>query len=69
MASNAAEVREMIEAAKQNDVLLMEAMKSTIMPNFESIKGNLDKIGKIRRFSVVFANTHHAMIHINKELC
>jgi scyllo-inositol 2-dehydrogenase (NADP+) len=54
MASNAAEVREMIEAAKQNDVLLMEAMKSTIMPNFESIKGNLDKIGKIRRFSGSF---------------
>ncbi|AXN41851.1 Gfo/Idh/MocA family protein [Peribacillus butanolivorans] len=51
LASNAAEVKEMIEAAQQNEVLLMEAMKSTVMPNFESIKKNISKIGTIRRFS------------------
>ncbi|MFD6207699.1 Gfo/Idh/MocA family protein [Peribacillus sp. NPDC060253] len=54
MASNASEVKEMIEAAQQNGVLLMEAMKSTIMPNFESVRSNLGKIGKIRRFTGSF---------------
>jgi scyllo-inositol 2-dehydrogenase (NADP+) len=51
LASNAAEVKEMIKAAKANEVLLMEAMKSTVMPNFESIEKNISKIGKVRRFS------------------
>ncbi|MGE7760973.1 Gfo/Idh/MocA family protein [Peribacillus sp. NPDC097895] len=54
MASNASEVKEMIEAAQQNGVLLMEAMKSTLMPNFESVRSNLGKIGKIRRFTGSF---------------
>lgn len=50
LASNAAEVREMIQAAQQNEVLLMEAMKSTVMPSFESLEKNIDKIGKVRRY-------------------
>ncbi|MFD9624647.1 Gfo/Idh/MocA family protein [Peribacillus muralis] len=54
MASNAAEVKEMIEAAQQNGVLLMEAMKSTIMPNFRSVQENLGKIGEVRRFTASF---------------
>ena len=54
LASNAAEVKEMIEAAQQNDVLLMEAMKSTIMPNFESIEKNIEKIGKVRRYQASY---------------
>lgn len=51
LASNAAEVKKMIDAAQKNEVLLMEAMKSTVMPNFESIEKNISKIGAIRRFS------------------
>lgn len=50
MASNAAEVAAMIEAAKKNDVLLMEAMKSTLMPNFKTVRDNLYKLGPIRRY-------------------
>lgn len=50
MASNAAEVRRMIEAARRNDVLLMEALKSTLMPNFRAIHDNLYKIGRVRRY-------------------
>lgn len=50
LASNAREVREMIRVAKENDVLLMEAMKPTLTPNFSAISGNLDKLGKIRRY-------------------
>lgn len=53
-ASNAAEVKGMIEAAQQNEVLLMEAMKSTIMPNFESIEKNIGKIGKVRRYQASY---------------
>lgn len=50
MASNAAEIRRMIEAARRNDVLLMEALKSTLMPNFRAVHDNLYKIGRVRRY-------------------
>lgn len=50
LASNSKEVQLMIETAKANNVLLMEAMKTTVVPNFYSIKNNLHKIGKVRRF-------------------
>ncbi|MBD7963443.1 Gfo/Idh/MocA family protein [Fictibacillus norfolkensis] len=54
MASNVSEVEKMIAVAKENNVLLMEAMRSTVMPNFRSIQENLHKIGKVRRY---FANS------------
>lgn len=50
MASNSAEVKRMIDAAKTYNVLLMEAMKSTLMPNFRTIRDNLYKLGQIRRY-------------------
>jgi scyllo-inositol 2-dehydrogenase (NADP+) len=50
MASNAKEMQSMIVAAKENNVLLMEAMRSTVMPNFKSIQENLHKIGPVRRY-------------------
>ncbi|WP_028784328.1 Gfo/Idh/MocA family protein [Thalassobacillus devorans] len=50
MASNAKEVEAMVEAAKKNEVLLMEAMKNTFLPNFQSIQTNIHKIGKVRRY-------------------
>jgi scyllo-inositol 2-dehydrogenase (NADP+) len=40
----------MISSAKENNVLLMEAMRSTVMPNFKSIQENLHKIGPVRRY-------------------
>ncbi|MDT3427078.1 putative dehydrogenase [Paenibacillus forsythiae] len=49
-ASNAAELGRVIEAARSNNVLFMEAMKSTLVPNFGIIKENLYKIGRIRRY-------------------
>ncbi|CQR52851.1 Gfo/Idh/MocA family protein [Paenibacillus riograndensis] len=49
-ASNSAELRAMIEAARDNDVLFMEAMKSTFMPNFGVIQDNLYKLGQVRRY-------------------
>ncbi|WP_272880323.1 Gfo/Idh/MocA family protein [Paenibacillus azoreducens] len=50
LASNSSEVRRMIAAAKENNVVLMEAMKSTLMPNFRVMKDNLYKIGQVRRY-------------------
>jgi scyllo-inositol 2-dehydrogenase (NADP+) len=53
VASNKKELMRMIEASRENSVLLMEAMKSTFLPNFKAIKENLHKIGRVRRY---FAN-------------
>ncbi|MGN8646728.1 Gfo/Idh/MocA family protein [Gracilibacillus sp. HCP3S3_G5_1] len=53
-ASNEEEVRAMIETAKQNNVTLMEAMKTTHLPNFNLMKENLDKIGPVRRYVANF---------------
>lgn len=49
-ASNGREVDMMIEAAKKNNVLLMEAMKTSTLPNFKIVKDNLHKIGKVRKY-------------------
>jgi scyllo-inositol 2-dehydrogenase (NADP+) len=50
MASNTAEIELMIETANTNQVLLMEAVKTTLLPNFKLIQQNLHKLGKIRRY-------------------
>lgn len=50
LASNQKEVNAMIEAARRNGVVLMEAMKTTLLPNFQAIRQHLHKLGKIRRY-------------------
>ncbi|WP_079478679.1 Gfo/Idh/MocA family protein [Halobacillus salinus] len=55
LASNTKETEAMIEAAKENNVLLMEAMKSTLSPNFKLLQDNLSKIGKVRRYHANFS--------------
>jgi len=54
LASNEFEAASMVEAAKRNGKLLMEAMKTTFLPNFEVIRGNLHRIGKVRRINVSY---------------
>ncbi|MBP1965908.1 Gfo/Idh/MocA family protein [Paenibacillus aceris] len=49
-ASNTAELSAMIESARSNKVVFMEALKSTLMPNFKAIQENLPKLGPIRRY-------------------
>ena len=49
-ASNAREVRQMIEAARKNKVTLMEAMISTLNPNFSIVKEKMKDLGTIRRY-------------------
>lgn len=50
LASNAREVRQMITVAKDNSVLLMEAMKSTVSPNFLNLKKHISALGTVRRY-------------------
>lgn len=50
IASNTDEVSRMISDAKEHNVILMEALKTTQLPNFLAIKENLHKIGKVRRY-------------------
>lgn len=52
--TNSEEAKKMIKIAKENDVILMEAMRPTTLPNFLEVKNNLYKIGKIRRYFASF---------------
>ncbi|MDQ0243611.1 putative dehydrogenase [Bacillus fengqiuensis] len=54
MASNKEEVKAMIDAARKNNVLLMEALKTTLLPNFKSIQNHLYKIGTVRRYAASY---------------
>ncbi|GGE82582.1 Gfo/Idh/MocA family protein [Priestia taiwanensis] len=54
IASNTAELQKMIDTARKHNVVLMEAMMSTMTPNFKSILDNLSKIGKVRRYFAQF---------------
>ncbi|PKG23434.1 Gfo/Idh/MocA family protein [Niallia nealsonii] len=49
MASNVKEVKKVIAAAKENQVLFMEALKTTLLPNFQTIQNNIHRVGKVRR--------------------
>lgn len=54
LASNASEAARMIEAARSNGVILMEAMISTLSPNFRKIADMLPSLGKVRRYNASF---------------
>ncbi|GIN74653.1 putative oxidoreductase YulF [Bacillus sp. J14TS2] len=54
MTSNPAELEVLIEAARKNQVVLMEALKTTLLPNFQAIQENIHKIGQIRRYDASF---------------
>ncbi len=49
LGSNRHEVENMIQSAKENQVILLEAMRSVHDPGFQVIKDNLYKIGKLRK--------------------
>ncbi len=54
MASNTREVREMIRVAREQKVLLMEALKTLFLPNFHALREALPEIGRIRRYVAQF---------------
>ena len=47
--SNSFELEKVINAAKENNTLYMEALKTTFIPTYNALKENLHKIGKIRK--------------------
>ena len=49
-ASNAREVERMIDVARANQVLLMEGMKTTLVPNFSVLQEQIKAIAPVRRF-------------------
>lgn len=51
IASNQRELRQMIETGIENQVILLEAMRSVYSPGFIAISENLSKLGQIRRIS------------------
>lgn len=54
LSTNYEEGLRMVEAARRNGVALMEAMKTTLLPNFTAVRNALPKIGKVRRFTAQF---------------
>lgn len=54
IASNYKEFVEMRKAAEENQVVLMEAMRSVHAPGFAVVRENLSKLGKIRQVSFQF---------------
>ena len=50
LASNAREVRAMINASVRYGVTLMEAMKPTMTPHFRALADNLARVGEVRRY-------------------
>jgi predicted dehydrogenase len=51
IASNSEELSQMLKAAEENGVVLLEAVKSVFDPGFDALVENLDKAGCIRRVS------------------
>ncbi len=54
LASNLAEVTQMIEAANTHGVTFMEAIIPTTLPNFKVIQDHLHKIGPVRSYFASF---------------
>jgi predicted dehydrogenase len=54
LAVNSQQVRDMIHAAKTSGVTLMEAMRTTVGPNFLAVKAALPQLGTIRRYTASY---------------
>lgn len=54
MAPDPEDILRMTEAARRNGVALMEAMKTTLLPNFRQVQQALPRIGRVRRYNVQF---------------
>jgi len=54
LCSNAYEANILIETAKKNRIVFMEAMVSTLNPNFLALRDHLHRIGTIRKYFASF---------------
>lgn len=53
-ASNADEAKRMVDAARANGVIIMEAMISTLSPNFRKVSELVSRVGTLRNYSATF---------------
>ena len=53
-ASNAEEAEQMVAVARENGVIIMEAMISTLSPNFRKVCELLPRIGTVRQYFATF---------------
>ena len=54
ISSHASELAEMESVARENNVILMEAMKSVHCPGYDAVRDNLYKLGQIRNVTLNF---------------
>ena len=54
MAPSPSDAMSMIEASRRNRVALMEAMKTTLLPNFKNVREALGRIGRVRCYNSSF---------------
>lgn len=54
VASNGRELELMLQAAKENDVVFMEAMKCVFTPGYQVIMDQIHKIGTVRRATIQY---------------
>lgn len=52
--SNQTELEELIQQARENQVIFMEAMKNIHCPGFKILKDHIGKLGKVRQASVQY---------------
>lgn len=53
-ATSPEDMEAMIAAARRNGVSLMEAMRPTLVPNFQAVREALPRIGKLRRYTATY---------------
>ncbi|WP_219836073.1 Gfo/Idh/MocA family protein [Paenibacillus sp. R14(2021)] len=53
-ASNSHELQAMIDAARENEVVFLEAMKSSFLPGFQAVMDALPSLGTIRRYTASY---------------
>lgn len=54
LASNSWEAEQMMECAKEHNVVLLEAIRPIFDPGYAAIESNISKLGKIRQVRLVF---------------
>ena len=55
IASNSAELKAMLQCAKENSVVLLEAMRPAFSPVLDSVENMLQTLGKIRHVTISFS--------------
>ena len=68
IASNSRELKEMLEAAERNHVVLLEAMRPVFDPGFAAIQENLPRLGKIRRATFQYCQYSRRYDHFKEGI-